>query len=99
MAKQSPTLRRKQHAKISAVFGSVERERIPKKWRDYPGVELMVACHLCTSAIGLVLSFAKQEGRIVTQRQVSWGYETQFWKTVEMEDGKVKLSGRPDYAL
>lgn len=49
--------------------------------------------------LGLVLGFAKQEGRIVTQRQVSWGYETQFWKTVEMKDGKVKLSGRPDYSL
>lgn len=49
--------------------------------------------------LGLVLGFAKQEGRIITQRQLSWGYETQFWKTVEMEDRKVKLSGRPDYAL
>lgn len=49
--------------------------------------------------LGLVLGFAKKEGRVVTKRMVSWGYETQFWATVRMGPEMVKLSGRPDYAL
>lgn len=49
--------------------------------------------------LGLVLGFAKKEGWIVTERMVSWGYETQFWATVKMGSEMVKLSGRPDYAL
>ncbi|KAJ5824706.1 hypothetical protein N7447_007046 [Penicillium robsamsonii] len=49
--------------------------------------------------LGLVLGFAKEDGRIVTENSVSWGYETLFWKTVRMKSREKMLCGQADYAL
>ncbi|KAJ5796224.1 uncharacterized protein N7518_004764 [Penicillium psychrosexuale] len=49
--------------------------------------------------LGLVLGFAKEDGRIITGNSVSWGYETPFWKTVRMKSREKMLRGQPDYAL
>jgi hypothetical protein len=44
------------------------------------------------------LGFAK-EARIVNSQPVSWGCETHFFKTARFGRQRMKLSGRPDYAL
>ena len=49
--------------------------------------------------LGLVLGFAKEDGRIIRKHSVSWGYETSFWKTIRMKSREKMLRGRPDYAL
>ncbi|KAJ6111558.1 hypothetical protein N7523_007619 [Penicillium sp. IBT 18751x] len=47
----------------------------------------------------MVLGFAKENGRIIWQNSVSWGYETPFWKTIRMKSREKMLRGQPDYAL